>query len=144
MDLKPNHIFLTFLQLLVGLDQGFKPCDLQYFIHFSLHMTTMCLRFPPTVVACVCIHLACKWSKYSIPLSTQKKEWFSYIDSDTTHELLEKLTGEFLAILDKSPSRLRRKMTQQASVLTLLAQMFPFDFWAKNAFERCRTVGENN
>jgi len=35
----------------------------------SLHLTTMCLRYPPTIVACVCIHLACKWSKYEIPLS---------------------------------------------------------------------------
>ena len=28
-------------------------------------------RYPPTIVACVCIHLACKWSKYEIPLSGQ-------------------------------------------------------------------------
>ena len=35
----------------------------------SLHLTTMCLRYPPTIVACVCIHLACKWSKYEIPIS---------------------------------------------------------------------------
>ena len=35
----------------------------------SLHLTTMCLRYPPTIVACVCIHLACIWSKYQIPVS---------------------------------------------------------------------------
>merc|ERR1712012_1386674 len=34
----------------------------------SLHLTTMCLRYTPTIVACVCIHLACKWSNYKIPL----------------------------------------------------------------------------
>merc|ERR1711963_448259 len=76
----------------------------------SLHLTTMCLRYSPTTVACVCIHLACKWSNYKIPLSAQKKEWFTYIDQEVTIELLEKLTEEFLAILDKYPeSRLRKK-----------------------------------
>merc|ERR1712045_477624 len=76
----------------------------------SLHLTTMCLRYSPTTVACVCIHLACKWSNYKIPLSAQKKEWFTYIDQEVTIELLEKLTEEFLAIFDKCPeSRLRKK-----------------------------------
>lgn len=70
----------------------------------------MCLRYSPTTVACVCIHLACKWSNYKIPLSAQKKEWFTYIDQEVTIELLEKLTEEFLAIFDKCPeSRLRKK-----------------------------------
>merc|ERR1712038_1670278 len=67
----------------------------------SLHLTTMCLRYTPTVVACVCIHLACKWSNYRIPLSAQQREWFSYIDAEATHDLLDKLTDEFLAIFDK-------------------------------------------
>merc|ERR1712012_1130784 len=76
----------------------------------SLHLTTMCLRYPPTTVACVCIHLACKWSNYKIPLSAQKREWSTYIDQGVTIELLEKLTEEFLAIFDKCPeSRLRKK-----------------------------------
>eukprot|EP00093_Oithona_nana_P012796 12796.XXX_700414_697219_1 [CDS] Oithona nana genome sequencing. len=76
----------------------------------SLHLTTMCLRYSPTTVACVCIHLACKWSNYKIPLSAHKKEWFTYIDQEVTIELLEKLTEEFLAIFDKCPeSRLRKK-----------------------------------
>ena len=43
----------------------------------SLHLTTMCLRYPPTIVACVCIHLACKWSKYEIPISGEVLYCFS-------------------------------------------------------------------
>ncbi|GBM85748.1 Cyclin-T1 [Araneus ventricosus] len=34
----------------------------------SLHTTTMCLQYKPTIVACVCIHLACKWSSYTVLL----------------------------------------------------------------------------
>lgn len=32
----------------------------------SLHLTTMCLQYKPTVVACFCIHLACKWSRWEV------------------------------------------------------------------------------
>merc|ERR1712012_879253 len=76
----------------------------------SLHLTTMCLRYPPTIVACVCIHLACKWSNYKIPLSAQGKEWFSYVDASATSELLESLTTEFLTIFERCPSRLKKKI----------------------------------
>merc|ERR1711899_371795 len=80
----------------------------------SLHLTTMCLRFSPTIVACVCIHLACKWSNYKIPLSAQNKEWFTYIDNEATQDLLDRLTEEFLAIFEKCPSRLKKKIMSQA------------------------------
>lgn len=74
----------------------------------------MCLRFSPTIVACVCIHLACKWSNYKIPLSAQNKEWFTYIDNEATQDLLDRLTEEFLAIFEKCPSRLKKKIMSQA------------------------------
>jgi len=78
----------------------------------SLHLTTMCLRYTPTIVACVCIHLACKWSNYAIPQSAQGKGWFWYVDPTATQEMLEKLTQEFLEIFDKCPSRLKKKIMQ--------------------------------
>ncbi|GIY97180.1 cyclin-T1 [Caerostris extrusa] len=71
----------------------------------SLHMTTMCLQFKPTIVACVCIHLACKWSSYRIEPCSQGRPWYYYVDKTVTEELLEKLTEEFVAILEtKEPS----------------------------------------
>ncbi|XP_028033693.1 cyclin-T isoform X2 [Bombyx mandarina] len=76
----------------------------------SLHLTTMCLQYKPTVVACFCIHLASKWSNWVIPQSYEGRHWFSYVDKTVTMELLEKLTGEFLLIFEKCPSRLKRKM----------------------------------
>ena len=95
----------------------------------SLHLTTMCLQHRPTVVACVCIHLACKWSNWEasvpaatalardsslavpqIPQSSEGKGWWYYVDTDVSIEKLEELTKEFLTILDKCPSRLKRKI----------------------------------
>ncbi|KAG7254992.1 hypothetical protein CRUP_005526 [Coryphaenoides rupestris] len=43
-------------------------------------------NYKPTVIACVCIHLACKWSNW----------------------VIRQLTHEFLQILEKTPSRLKR------------------------------------
>ncbi|XP_046902303.1 cyclin-T2a [Hypomesus transpacificus] len=74
----------------------------------SLHLTTFCLQYKPTVIACVCIHLACKWSNWEIPVSTDGKHWWEYVDTSVTLELLDELTHEFLQILEKTPSRLKR------------------------------------
>ncbi|KAK3869464.1 hypothetical protein Pcinc_025233 [Petrolisthes cinctipes] len=76
----------------------------------SLHMTTMCLQYKPTVVACVCIHIVCTWSHNEIQRKTEGKDWFWYVDKSVTLELLESLTTEFLAILDKCPNRLKKIM----------------------------------
>ncbi|XP_012534582.2 cyclin-T isoform X2 [Monomorium pharaonis] len=76
----------------------------------SLHLTTMCLQYKPTVVACFCIHLACKWSNWEIPQSTEGRQWFWYVDKTVTKDLLQELTTEFLHIFDKCPSRLKRKI----------------------------------
>lgn len=70
----------------------------------------MCLQYKPTVVACFCILVACKWSNWEIPLSNEKKEWFSYVDTTVTADLLQQLTEEFLAIFEACPSRLKGKI----------------------------------
>ncbi|KAM9350878.1 cyclin-T1 isoform 1-T1 [Symphorus nematophorus] len=60
------------------------------YIHSSLlHLTTFCLQYSPPVVACVCIHLACKWSNWEIPVSTDGKHWWEYVDPTVTLELLD-------------------------------------------------------
>ncbi|XP_063789856.1 cyclin-T2 isoform X2 [Pseudophryne corroboree] len=74
----------------------------------SLHLTTFCLQYKPTVIACVCIHLACKWSNWEIPVSTDGKHWWEYVDQTVTLQLLDELTHEFLQILEKTPSRLKK------------------------------------
>lgn len=57
--------------------------------NYSLHLTTFCLQYKPTVIACVCIHLACKWSNWEIPVSTDGKHWWEYVDPSVTLELLD-------------------------------------------------------
>ncbi|XP_056389202.1 cyclin-T2 isoform X4 [Hyla sarda] len=81
----------------------------------SLHLTTFCLQYRPTVIACVCIHLACKWSNWEIPVSTDGKHWWEYVDQTVTLELLDELTHEFLQILEKTPSRLKKIRNWRAS-----------------------------
>ena len=78
----------------------------------------MCLRYKPTLVACVCIHLACKWSKYKIPLSAHNKEWFEYVDPKASMELLEALTKDFLKIFEMCPSRLKKKIMQSTQAVS--------------------------
>jgi hypothetical protein len=75
-------------------------------------------RFPPTLVACFCIHLACKWSNYKIPLSAQNKEWFVYVDPSATLEMLDELAEEFLAIYEKCPSRLKKKIKASSQAVS--------------------------
>ena len=32
----------------------------------SLHLSTFCLQYRPSLVAAVCVHIACKWAKYEV------------------------------------------------------------------------------
>ncbi|KAF8788735.1 Cyclin-T like protein [Argiope bruennichi] len=82
----------------------------------SLHMTTMCLQYKPTIVACVCIHLACKWSSYMIEKCSEGRDWFFYVDKDVTWDLLERLTQEFIEILERSPHRFKRKFGKDGTM----------------------------
>ncbi|XP_057334281.1 cyclin-T1-like [Microplitis mediator] len=73
-----------------------------------IHLTTMCLEYRSSVIACLCIYIACKWTDWEIPISIDGKYWFWYIDPSVTIELLNELTNIFLDIFHKSPSRFKR------------------------------------
>lgn len=73
----------------------------------SLHLTTMCLKYKPTIVACFCIHLACRRLGLEIPQSTEGKDWFSYVDKTVTIDLLKQLTDEYISIYERCPARLK-------------------------------------
>ncbi|XP_064397891.1 cyclin-T1-like isoform X2 [Halichondria panicea] len=77
----------------------------------SLLLTTFCLQDPPTVVACVCIHLTCRWKGIEIPLSVDGKPWWQYIDKTVTLEQLNDRTGEFLEIYKLCPNKLQKIVT---------------------------------
>lgn len=92
----------------------------------SLYLTTMCLQYKPTVVACFCVHFVCKWSNREIPKSKEDRSWYSYIDASVTPELMEQLTNEFLVVYDKCPTRLKKKI--QSSQESLAGQNFLNNF----------------
>ncbi|KAJ8927013.1 hypothetical protein NQ314_020576, partial [Rhamnusium bicolor] len=105
----------------------------------SLHLTTMCIQYKPTVVACFCILVACKWSNWEIPLSNEKKEWYSYVDPTVTAELLQQLTEEFLVIFEACPSRLKEKImaiTDNVSHTPSIHTNSPFDTDPKKSDKR--------
>lgn len=68
----------------------------------------MCLEYRPSIVACLCIYFASKWSCYEIPLSALGKPWFSYIDPDVTLEFLDSLTNDFLHVFEQCHTKLKR------------------------------------
>jgi len=45
-----------------------------------------------------------------IPQSDEGKDWFWYVGKTVSLEQLEQLTAEFLAIFDKCPTELKRKI----------------------------------
>lgn len=85
----------------------------------------MCIQYKPTVVACFCILVACKWSNWEIPLSNEKKEWFKYVDPTVTAELLKQLTEEFLVIFEACPSRLKEKIMAIADTVAHVPTAHP-------------------
>lgn len=45
---------------------------------------------------------------WQLSRSIEGRDWWSYVDPNVTQEMLEELTGEFLSILKKCPSRLKK------------------------------------
>ncbi|XP_051499539.1 cyclin-T1-like [Apus apus] len=81
----------------------------------SLQLTTFSLRYTPPVVACICIHLACKQSNWEVPVSKDGKHWWEHMDGGITLELLDELSLEFQQILEKNPSQRKHLWSWRAS-----------------------------
>ena len=67
----------------------------------SLHFTTMCLRYKPTTVACICLHMAFKRFSLSIERSSEGRDWWNYLDPNLKYETIDDITKEFVAIIEK-------------------------------------------
>lgn len=77
---------------------------------YTLILTTMCLQYKPTVVACFCIYLVYKWNNSKVPLLNKTEEWYLDIDPSVSFQLLEKLTDELVEILERCPAEVRKKV----------------------------------
>lgn len=68
----------------------------------SLHFTTMCLRYQPTMVASICLHMAFKRFQLKIEKSKEGKDWWNYLDDpNLTLESIDNKTLEFVAVIEK-------------------------------------------
>ena len=111
----PNAHVVNFCRLI---NASKELAQTAYFLTTSsLHLTTMCLRHPPKLVACVCIHLACQWIQetYKIRPNLMSQDWFMHslgpswrMDQTSTLKLMDDLKEEFLDILKQFPSTLKR------------------------------------
>uniref|UniRef100_A0A2I3SHX0 Cyclin T1 n=1 Tax=Pan troglodytes TaxID=9598 RepID=A0A2I3SHX0_PANTR len=93
----------------------------------SLHLTTFSLQYTPPVVACVCIHLACKWSNWEIPVSTDGKHWWEYVDATVTLELLDEMLFASLQACEaakktKADDRGTDEKTSEQTILNMISQ----------------------
>ncbi|XP_055615603.1 uncharacterized protein LOC129761839 [Toxorhynchites rutilus septentrionalis] len=69
----------------------------------SLHLTTMCLRYTQTVVACFSFYVALKICDVKVP--EEQRFWFQAIDPTVTQDLLDQLTDDFFrAVHDLFPA----------------------------------------
>ncbi|XP_019855485.1 PREDICTED: cyclin-T1-like isoform X1 [Amphimedon queenslandica] len=109
VQVKHPHPHVVQCMNLVGVSRDLSQAAF-FLAHNSQLLTTFCLEHPPTVVACMCIHLTCAWKGLEIPRSSDDKNWWEYVDRSVTYDKLEGLATEFLNIVDKSPSRLKKRI----------------------------------
>ncbi|KAL3856440.1 hypothetical protein ACJMK2_011198 [Sinanodonta woodiana] len=113
-DVRVDHISTVIDQTCQLIQASKDLAHTSYFLATScLHLTTFCLQYKPSTVACICILLACQWSNWDIPKSSEGKEWYYYVDKSITFEMLEECIQEFLNIFDKCPSKLKKEIMGQ-------------------------------
>ena len=59
--------------------------------------STLCLRVKPSVVAAICIHMTCGWSRCDIMDETDGKQWFEYFDPTITRQMLDFYAEQVIA-----------------------------------------------
>ena len=83
----------------------------------NLHLTTMCLRYPPKLIACVCIQLAFLWFEEqhkTLPVISTNDWYMTALgqswrkDAESTLQLINMLKEEFLNILKHHPTTFNR------------------------------------
>lgn len=77
----------------------------------SLHFSKMCLKYKPTTVASVCLHMAFKSKDLKVDLSKEGKEWWNYLDPDIQLETIEEITIEYVATIDRCKKAFNRWMS---------------------------------
>ncbi|CAF0984820.1 unnamed protein product [Didymodactylos carnosus] len=79
----------------------------------SILLTSFCVKYPPDLIACFCIHLAAAWVTIQIPSSSENKQWFQLVNELFTEKQLSDLSEEFLHIYEKCPEKIKKKLVYQ-------------------------------
>jgi len=72
----------------------------------SLYLTTFCIEMRSEIVAATCIYLAFKWSEYEVGLSTDGREWWSYLDQTLKEDQLVENVKTYVKILQDHPTKM--------------------------------------
>jgi len=72
----------------------------------SLYLTTFCIEMRSEIVAATCIYLAFKWSEYEVGLSTDGREWWSYLDQTLKEDQLVENVKTYVKILQEHPTKM--------------------------------------
>lgn len=72
-------------------------------------LSPLCLQYSPSVVACVCVQVACKWFDEHVSVSSKEKCWWKDVAPTLTSQLLDELTSDFMDVLKNSPDTLPKR-----------------------------------
>ncbi|CAF0722393.1 unnamed protein product [Adineta ricciae] len=136
----PHPIIIKTIQALGGQIQSLPektPRELAQTAYYlatkSILLTSFCVKYPPDLIACFCIHLAAAWLKIEIPSppasttgattngsdttvaeNAPNKRWFHTVNETFTEKQLGELADEFLAIYEKCPDKIKKKLVYQS------------------------------
>lgn len=109
IDIEHPHTHIIKCLKMINADKNEDISRTSYLLATQMtHLTTFSLHFKPSLIACVAIYTALKWTNWKIPPSDQGKEWYSYVDPSVTVAMMDELVLVFLDIYRKSQCRMKR------------------------------------
>ncbi|CAG5088065.1 Similar to Ccnt1: Cyclin-T1 (Mus musculus) [Cotesia congregata] len=109
VDIELPHTHIIKCLVLINADKNPDISKTSYLLATQLiQLTTFSIHFESSVIACIAIYITLKWTNWEIHLSSEGKEWFSYVESTVTIELMDQAVEVFLDIYRESPCRMRR------------------------------------
>lgn len=83
----------------------------------SLHFTTMCLKYRPTTVACICLHMAFKSFNLQVQRDEKGRDWWNYtkLDANLKMESIDQITIEFVSVIERCKKSFNKWVTVKSN-----------------------------
>lgn len=94
---------------------GLKKKDTKYAYDFAtncLHFTTMCLKFTPKTVACICLQVSIKKENLYVPPSNEGRNWWNYLVPDLEIEAIDSMTRELMKDIEPCQRQFNKWMKE--------------------------------